>query len=189
VICICISRICLGIGNYTKKHFIPGDKPKSVTSFKTRSAHAPPHLCSCTLNCAAGDVLILQPFVQRPANQEVLRFPLLPGTGVGKDRSSHLSHQVETLPGMATVCSLTWMALKIITFWSVAPCSLVEVHWLFGGTHCLYLQGRRLSKACFLVRPTSFVLRSWRWRQCVPPKHLWALADCSLLLAWLTSRP
>lgn len=91
-------------------------------------------------------VLILQPFVQRQVHQEFLGFPLLPGRGVGKDRLSYFCHQVEILPGMATIRSPARMALKVVTLWSVMPCCLVEAHRLLGGTHCLYLHVKDYAK-------------------------------------------
>jgi hypothetical protein len=47
--------------------------------------------------------------------------------------------------------------LRVVTvrstvFWDTGLCSLVEVYKYFGGTHCLYFQGRRITySACCLV--------------------------------------
>jgi hypothetical protein len=37
--------------------------------------------------------------------------------------------------------------MKSPMFWDVTLCSSVKVHWRFGGTYCLHLQGRRVSQA------------------------------------------
>jgi hypothetical protein len=33
---------------------------------------------------------------------------------------------------------------KTTVFWDVTPCNSAEVHGIFGGTYCLYLQDRRI---------------------------------------------
>jgi hypothetical protein len=39
------------------------------------------------------------------------------------------------------------MNMKSTTFWDVKPCSLVEAHWPFRETYCLYIKGWRVSQA------------------------------------------
>jgi len=50
------------------------------------------------------------------------------------------------------------MAIEIVVFWDVMPCSLVWMNQCFGRTHCFQLQNRR-------------DLPYWCWRQQAPPKH------------------
>jgi hypothetical protein len=41
------------------------------------------------------------------------------------------------------------LSLKCSIFWDITPCSLVEVHRLFGWTYCFHLQGRNGSQATY----------------------------------------
>jgi hypothetical protein len=52
------------------------------------------------------------------------------------------------------------------TFWGVTLCSLVDVHRCWGGTHCLHVEGQRVSKkwVCFLLATGfaySLILKMW----------------------------
>jgi hypothetical protein len=42
------------------------------------------------------------------------------------------------------VCTVT--ILKIYIFWDIMPCTPLKVNWRFGGTCCLHLQARRVSR-------------------------------------------
>lgn len=66
--------------------------------------------------------------------------------------------------------------IKHTIIWHIILPSLLEVNWHFRGTRCFHLQGWSISKAknqpvshWFLACP---ILQCWRWRQCVPLKHL-----------------
>jgi hypothetical protein len=41
----------------------------------------------------------------------------------------------------------TEIFMKISIFWDITPCSSLKVNRCFGGTYCLYLQGRKISRA------------------------------------------
>jgi hypothetical protein len=41
----------------------------------------------------------------------------------------------------------TAVTMNSTVFWELTPSSLVDVYWCFGGTYCLYLQGRRVRQA------------------------------------------
>jgi hypothetical protein len=42
---------------------------------------------------------------------------------------------------------LTAVIMKITIFWDITPCSPLSVNRRFGGTYCLHLQGRKISRA------------------------------------------
>jgi hypothetical protein len=42
---------------------------------------------------------------------------------------------------------LTAVAMKTVIFWNITECSPLKVNRRFGGTYCLLLQGRRISRA------------------------------------------
>jgi hypothetical protein len=59
--------------------------------------------------------------------------------------------------------------IVVTIFWDVMPCSPVEVHWNFGGTYYLHLQGRSVNQvsrallaACFLGRIRFFQMEAIR---------------------------
>jgi hypothetical protein len=70
-------------------------------------------------------------------------------------------------------CSQCWrnsIRVRSAISRAVTPCSLIKVHWRFGGKYCLHLQGRRASharneqsKVCFLTFVCLFV---FCWRLC-----------------------
>jgi hypothetical protein len=107
-----------------------------------------------------------------------------------------LSNWLKHRNNWTLVCA--WQCLFSIVTWRCAPtpctvpytsnhlgldfcllCSLLKVHWRFGGTCLLYLQGRRISKArnqqSFLPALCSFlawfILRTWRWKR-YPPRNV-----------------
>jgi hypothetical protein len=65
--------------------------------------------------------------------------------------------------------------MKSCIFWHITPCIQLKINQGFGGTCRLHLQGRRISKSRnrhevgneFAWR----IIRLWKWRQHVPPKH------------------
>jgi hypothetical protein len=81
-------------------------------------------------------------------------------------------------------CYIGFEVLAVTTknriFWVVMPCSLVQVHWPFGGIYCLLLQTRSVSQernhqlllvyCWFLAR---LIFQPWRWSD----PFLWNVGD------------
>ena len=65
--------------------------------------------------------------------------------------------------------------MNIILFLYVTPCSLVEIHLLFGGMCCLNLQGWRISRSgqCQGGMYCGQHVRVSQW-EAVEPDDLWA---------------
>jgi hypothetical protein len=84
--------------------------------------------------------------------------------------SSHLS--ISLPGGLRKVIPLTY-CMQTTVFWNKTPL----VNRRFGGIYRPYLQDRRISKTsstchlCLRWYLTRLILRSWRWRQYVPPKR------------------
>lgn len=82
----------------------------------------------------------------------------------------HFSHP---LLNMFTLKSKLWNKIpceRVLFFWDVTPCSLIDVPWHFAEKYCLYFQ------ACKALLSTFFLLYlalSWRWRWYNPPECKW----------------
>jgi hypothetical protein len=50
--------------------------------------------------------------------------------------------------------------MKSTIFWDITPCSPLKVNRRFGGTYCLHLQGRRISRARRLCLSPAYTLVS-----------------------------
>jgi hypothetical protein len=62
---------------------------------------------------------------------------------------------------------VTSMEKKRAVLWDITPCTPLKVNRRFGGTYCLHLQGRRISRARNQCK--SRWKARWRWH--VPPKR------------------
>jgi hypothetical protein len=91
----------------------------------------------------------------------------------GRDEK-HLCFTVKSerklLPGKTRFKREDNIEMKSSIFWYIMSCSLLKVYRRFGGTCRTRLQQLCLLPAScwFLVR---LILRPWRWRRHVPPKH------------------
>jgi hypothetical protein len=69
------------------------------------------------------------------------------------------------------ICEKWLVYMKMLVFWVVAPCSLVEVYWCFRGTCCLWNVSKLLPDYMVLQprrQPSSYLLL---WKPQILPKR------------------
>jgi hypothetical protein len=95
-----------------------------------------------------------------------------------------------TKPCCAGFEVLTGVVMKSSIFWDVTPCSPLKLKRRFGETCGLHLQGRRIGlarnqrKSKWQEKPAWLILRPWRRRRHVPPKHRLTFKELHGVICW-----